>query len=368
MKVALLIDSLGFGGAQRQIVNLAVELKALGHDISVVRYHKDDFYLPFLQKAGIELITVATDGVFSRLLQIRKVIRSIAPDVVISFMGTPNFCASVASIGRRSWKLIISERVAKNSNFQSPKARIMKKVQALCADAIVCNSKAARDMWAHYYPGTASKLAIIYNIIDVPALQGQPIQDGKCRILIAARYEPVKNLQGLLQAILLLSDEERKKLELHWYGNENVVVGGESVLLSGKRFVTENGLTDTVFLHPATDQIYSHMVESDFVALFSHAEGLPNAIIEGMSLRKPVIMSRVSDYDVLVSPDNGFCCDPASTEDISRVLRNAIHSTPEQRRIMGQYSWDKVKKVCAHDAVVAKWNDLISTLCSQVRK
>ena len=362
MKIVLLADSLGFGGAQRQISNLAVELKALGHDVIFARYQKDDFYRPLLQKAQIEPVMVESSGAISRLLKIRKFIRNAKPDVVISFDNIPSFCACFAAIGSHKWKTIISERLAKHSMFRGKKAALIKGVQARYADAIVCNSNCAQKLWEQYYPKTAKKLTTIYNIIDVPNTEGQPTQDGKCRLLVAARYEPVKNLLGLLKAVNSLTAEEKAQLEIHWYGNENVVADGESVLQQGKKFVKENGLQHTVFLHPATDKIYEKMANTDYVALFSYAEGLPNAIIEGMSLKKPVVMSKVSDYAVLVDESNGFCCDPNSTEDIANAIRKAMDTTQEQRQAMGQKSYEKIRNVCSRQAVIAQWCSLIDDL------
>ena len=123
MKITLLVDSLGFGGAQRQIANLAVELKAKGHEVTFLRYVKDDFYLPLLQKADIVPLTVLSKNTVGRLKNIRKAIRSINPDILISFMSTPNFCACIASVGKHPWKLIVSERIANHNAFLNKKAR-----------------------------------------------------------------------------------------------------------------------------------------------------------------------------------------------------------------------------------------------------
>ena len=359
MKIVLLADSLGFGGAQRQIANLAVELKTRGHEVAFVRYCKDDFYLSLLEKANIEPITVESGNAISRLLKIRKTIKQLAPDVLISFMTTPNFCASVASIGKHEWKLIVSERIANNSAFLNKKSVFMKKIQAKYADAIVCNSKTAQSLWEKYYPETKNKLSTIYNIIDVPEIAIETQNDGKCRLLVAARYEREKNLDGMLKAVMLLTNEERDKLEIHWYGKSNVAGAAESVLDNGNNFIKENGLDQCVFLHPATDKIYPLMAESDFVSLFSHMEGLPNSIIEGMSFKKPIVMSTVSDYDVLVDESNGFLCDPNSPQSIADALRNAINTTQEQREKMGQCSYEKIQKICSREAVVAQWEALL---------
>ena len=359
MKITLLVDSLGFGGAQRQIANLAVELKAKGHEISFLRYAKDDFYLPLLQKAAIEPITVESGNPVSRLLGIRKVVRSIRPDILISFMGTPNFCACIASVGKHPWKLIVSERIANHGAFLNKKARFMKKVQAKYADAIVCNSKCAEGLWEKYYPKTKSKLSTIYNIIDIPEVSTEKKNDGKCRLLIAARYETEKNLDGMIEAVKLLDASEREKLEIHWYGKANVSNSVESAYDKGARIVKESSLDSCIFLHPATDKIHEFMAEADFVALFSHMEGLPNSIIEGMTLKKPIVMSKVSDYAVLVDDTNGFLCDPTSPEDIAKAIRDAINTTEDERDKMGEASYSRIQTICSREAVISQWEEMI---------
>ena len=52
MKVLCLIDGLGSGGAQRQLVGLASLLKKEGYDVLVVYYHGDHFFVPFLKEKG----------------------------------------------------------------------------------------------------------------------------------------------------------------------------------------------------------------------------------------------------------------------------------------------------------------------------
>ncbi len=360
MKIALLIDSLGFGGAQRQIVNLAISFKALGHDISFLRYYPDNFYLPLLNEAGIDPITVESKNAIGRIFAIRKNLKRIDPDVVISFVGIPNFCASLASAGKHRWKLITSERIANQGAFKNKKVAFMKSVQARYSDAIVCNSKCAQELWEKYYPKVKHKLSTVYNIIDVPEIATSVKNDGKCRMIVAARYEREKNLDGLLKAVSRLAPEERERLEIHWYGKSNIADATESVINPGKRYIEENSMENCVFLHPATDQIYPLMAESDFVALFSYIEGLPNAVIEGMTLKKPIVMSTVSDYAVLVDESNGFLCDPGSIESIAEALRRAINTTPKMREEMGRRSCEKIGRLCSVESVVSQWEALIN--------
>lgn len=359
MKIVLLVDSLGFGGAQRQIVNLAACLKDDGHDIVFLRYRRDDFYRSVLEDAGIEPELLSHKWAVARMLKIRKAIRNASPDVVISFLTVPNFYACVAAIGRHKWKTVISERLNDEGSFLDKKKRLLRTVQAKCADEIICNSKSAEALWKKYFPKLEGKVHTIYNIIEMPNIQSVMSDDGKCRMIVAARYEDVKNLHGMLKAVTLLSNEEKNKLEIHWYGKSNVAGAADSVLGKGEEFIKENKLENCVFLHPATDKIYPIIAESDFISLFSFMEGFPNAIIEGMTLKKPVVMSKVSDYYVLVDEENGFLCDPSSPEDIANALRKAINTTNEQRVEMGQKSHKKIKEICSREVVVKQWERLL---------
>lgn len=361
MRVTLLIDSLGFGGAQRQIANLAVELKECGYEVNLIRYRMDDFYLSILQKGGIAPIFAGHKNVLVRALKISKAIDGTKPDVVISFMDASNFYASLASFGKK-WKLIIGERITNPLRFTSCQGKVLKTVMKHRASAICCNSQSAADLWESFFPEVKEKLCTIYNIVDLPEAKAVPVSDGKIRFLVAARYEREKNLLGVIEAISTLSDAERNSLELHWFGKANIGSGKDSLLDTAKDAIEKNNLTEQIFLHPATDHIHDEMAKADFVSLFSFMEGLPNAILEGMALKKPIVMSKVSDYAVLVNEENGFLCDPADPADIAKAIRSALAITPEQRTKMGDRSYEKLLSICSKDAIVEKWIALLTKI------
>lgn len=362
MKIAFLIDSFGFGGAQRQLINLAVELKKRGNMVTIFRFYPDDFYLSLLEGSGIVPVTVQSKNKINCAFQIRNAIRTFAPDVLISFMGVPNFLGAVASMGPHRWKFIASERIANESLFSNGKSKLFRRFVAKYAYAISCNSQSAADLWKKYFPETENKLCTIYNIVDLPEAKAVPVSDGKIRFLVAARYEREKNLLGVIEAISTLSDAERNSLELHWFGKANIGSGKDSLLDTAKDAIEKNNLTEQIFLHPATDHIHDEMAKVDFVSLFSFMEGLPNAILEGMALKKPIVMSKVSDYAVLVNEENGFLCDPADPADIAKAIRAALATTPEQRAEMGEKSYEKLLSICSKDAIVEKWIALLTKI------
>ena len=84
MKILCFIDSLGAGGAQRQLVELAKGFKEKGHEVEFLIYHHIIFFGSQLKEQNIPITIITESNYFKRLLKIRNAIRSYNPDVVIS--------------------------------------------------------------------------------------------------------------------------------------------------------------------------------------------------------------------------------------------------------------------------------------------
>lgn len=165
--IVLFIDNLGSGGAQRQVVNIAVLLKQVGYCVRVLVYQNIPFYKPLLDKENIKVDLVESASYFYRIINIRKYFMKSDADVVIAFLETPCFLACLSKIGNKKWKLITTERSAKMATFTSHRNRIMNYCERF-SDAKVGNSEYAMKLWEKYYPQFSDKYSVIYNIISVP--------------------------------------------------------------------------------------------------------------------------------------------------------------------------------------------------------
>src|SRR6185312_15992024 len=96
LKILCVIDCLGSGGAQRQLVGLAVAFKEKGHDVTFLVYHEDNFFKATLDTAYISVILVQESNYWTRLLKMRRYIRHGQFDVVISFLDAANFICEMA--------------------------------------------------------------------------------------------------------------------------------------------------------------------------------------------------------------------------------------------------------------------------------
>lgn len=339
MKILLLIDSLGSGGAQRQMVTLAALLKQRGQEVSFLLYADDGFFQKEVEKLHIPIHLIRTKSYVQRIWQVRKYIRNGKYDAVISFMDTPNFLNNFAAIGGKNWKVITSERSSKEDYLFTKQGRIFGWFQRY-SDAIVCNSYNALAMWEKHYPQYKHKLLVIYNPVLLPEITKEyiPKRNAKLHVVIAASYQYLKNPLGLIEAISLLSDNEKEKLSVNWYGEKNVSNGGTRAYDESVSKIAEYKLENILTLNEPTKDIVNKMHEADVVALLSELEGLPNAICEGMMIGKPIVMTKVSDYRELVDTTNGILCDWDKPETIKNALVYMMEQKEDKLLKMGHQS------------------------------
>lgn len=359
-KILCFIDNLGSGGAQRQLVTIAKIFKSKNHDVSFLIYGSSYFFLEELKFNQIYVHECKTKNYISRIFKIRNHIRKNNYDVVISFLETPSFLNNFSAIGGKGWKVITSERSSKTHKFVTVKGKIYGFFQRY-ADFIVCNSNNARQLWINYYPKYEKKVTTIYNAVQLPEISSVyiPKKDKKIHLVVAASYQYLKNPLGLVKALSLLDSTEREKFLIEWYGQIEIVKIGTKPYDETKKFIKDFNLENVVNLYGPTKSIANIMNKADFVALFSKVEGLPNVICEAMMIGKPIIMTRVSDYERLVDDSNGFLCDSEDPESIKNTLIKANKLTDNEIIRMGNNSKRKAEKLFEENIIYDSWKAII---------
>src|SRR5580700_10449957 len=113
MRLLLIIDHFGSGGAQRQMVELACGLKRRGHAVEMfVYFPQHDFFRGLLDEHQIPVHERpegrgSSIGVVSRLAAL---MRSGRFDIAVSFLSTANIFAELARVVAPATRLVVSER------------------------------------------------------------------------------------------------------------------------------------------------------------------------------------------------------------------------------------------------------------------
>lgn len=329
-KILCFIDSLGAGGAQRQMVGLAVMLKEKGYNVKVLVYHDNPFFLQTLEEAYVDVeINHKATKHFSRIYYIYKSINSFNPDVVISYLDTPNIIASICKMLGGKFKLIVSERntTQKITKIGRLKYYLFKKV-----DYVVPNSFTQENFIKEHFQYLIPKLKVIPNFVDTDHFLPAMI-DKSCNepiILSMGRITPQKNILNYLKAIAILR-KRGLKFRAIWYGNTD----NREYEKECYRLLNELQLNSVFEFRSASKDVVNKYQEASIFCLPSLFEGTPNVLCEAMSCGVPIVCSDVCDNSRLVENSfNGYLFNPLDANDISDKLNRMLILTKKEYDVM----------------------------------
>lgn len=309
MRFLLFIDSLGAGGAQRQLVGLARMLKEDGEQVKVITYHDNPFYLPILEEGGVDYENVSkARNKYMRLYYIRKAIKEYEPDWVIAYLDMPCMLACVCKLLGGRFKLLVSER---NTTQKLTKKERFKFWLFRWADKIVPNSYSQERFILENNLAPRAKVKTITNFVDTSYFKNEEKRVRKAvpEIVVAASIWPSKNTLGFIEAVKLLRDSG-KKFVVNWYGKSETNM---DYFNECQRKINSYRLESYIKLKDKSSKIKEVYLGADYFCLPSFYEGTPNALCEAISCGIPVVCSDVCDNSIYVREgENGSLFNPHS--------------------------------------------------------
>lgn len=281
MKVLFYINTIGGGGAERAISNTASYFAEQGWDtilLTSFRIKNEFTYSKKVKRMSIENDQIMQSCVkrnISRIKAVRQICKREGIDVVVSFMGEPNFRALIAVTGLKT-KCVISVRNDPVREYGGAVRQLLGRYLLPCANGAVFQTEDAK-MW---FPEKLQKRsAIIYNVVDDRFYSVD--YKGGTNIISCGRINPVKNHALLVRSFKKVHDLY-PNVHLCIYGEQDVHVGLSEL-------IGELDLCDTVFLMGRTDDVPSVLAEAKLFVLSSNYEGMPNALMEAMAAGVPCI-------------------------------------------------------------------------------
>ena len=152
MQIMLYINTLGGGGAERVMSQLANHLVDSGNKVMLVlSFPVENEYpvIPGVKKVYLEKHERKQSRIMrniSRIQGLRKLCKQYRPDALISFMQEPNFRALIATIGLPV-KTIVSVRNDPNREYAGIIGKIVGKVLLPTADGCVFPEPFGALLW-----------------------------------------------------------------------------------------------------------------------------------------------------------------------------------------------------------------------------
>jgi glycosyltransferase involved in cell wall biosynthesis len=311
MNIALLIRSLNYGGAERQLVLLAKGLHECGHQVRVMVLYPNGPLEKDLHQAGVPIRSLNKRGRWDAAGFFLRLIRSLQeekPDTLYSYLAVPNLFTVILKPLFPRIKMIWGVRA---SNVDLSRydwlARLtywLERRLSRFADLIIVNSRSGFDhAAAHGFP--KNKMVVIPNGIDTERFFPDPaarelvrkewgVSENEKLIGLVGRLDPMKDHPTFLRAAALLA-QERADVRFVCVGD-----GPADYRQKLHALCKDLGLADRVIWAGTRADMPAVYNALDIAASSSYGEGFPNVIGEAMACGISCVVTDVGDSAMVV--------------------------------------------------------------------
>lgn len=353
--IAILIDSLKSGGAQKQSALLA---KVLSKTFKVVYVIFDDSnsrqsFVSILE-GGIDIKVEALNG--NKLTNIYKLVqlfKQYKPVASFSYLPYGNFINGIAGKISNIKHTIGGIR---NSEVEYSKLLFEKFSHNYFLESSISNSEAGK-VW-HRDKGFNKPIFYIPNCfpLDVESIERSPT-DNLIKVLSVGRFVEQKNYDLALECIL----ECKSKLQSTSYDIHYTIVGYGPLEESIRDKITTLGLNDTVDIVLNPVDMHKFYSDADIYLCTSKFEGMSNSIMEAMSFSLPIVATDVGGNPALVEDGiNGFLTEETISSVSTNIMKLIEHH--EQRHRFGHKSYELLKNNFSEDAFAKHYQTIINNL------
>jgi glycosyltransferase involved in cell wall biosynthesis len=268
-------------------------LQRMGYSVKLVCAKAEGRYAS-LVPSDVELIDLKAPRMLSALTAFRSVLLTECPAVVYSTIVHANLAVLLASIGIKGTKVIIRESNAPISEEKRTIGRkfshFLAKLLYPRATAIICVSEKVREELLQMCPTAQGRVVVCPTpVIDASLLQQSeealPDEDrvffqDTPTIVSVARLHPQKNLSLLLKALATVNQTRPLQLAILGDGALKQTLIAEALQL---------GIANQVRFFGFKSNPFSYMRAARALVLSSDYEGMPNVIIQALSLEVPVV-------------------------------------------------------------------------------
>ena len=336
------------GGQERALTSLANYFAGKKYKVSIINLFKTEQFYPL--ENSIEVIWPKTERsqhhrlayAFLIIQFLRKVIKKVKPDVLLSFGEWFNPFVIFSTRFLRI-PLYVFDRMGPQMKMD-PFVNLARKVLYRYACGIIVQTSTAAKIVAK--KTGATNIAVIPNMVNII---NTDVSIKKNQIVTLGRLSREKGHIYLVRAFGKLT---QKGWSLH-------IIGDGPERQSLEREILSLGLTGRVKFYGHLKDFGQILGESDIFVLPSLYEGFPNALIEAMSVPLPCISSNciAGPGDIIKDGVNGLLVEPGNVEALASAMTSLIQD-PDLREKLASEAF-KVRDTLAFDKIAKQYVDFI---------
>lgn len=338
--------ALVLGGAERVISILSHPLSSHYERVVIIEWIEATRFYDVNPK--VDIVNIETEcgskSLFKKMLWFRRYVKQSNPDLILSFL-YPWSIKLLASLILNNSKVVVAERQDPRKVKGGFFTKLLRDILYIKAIGILVQTEENR----RYYPfWLRKKTYTIYNPIMMNReLVGSAFQtDKENSIVTVGRLSVEKNHFFLIDSFIeFYRDHPEYKLLIY----------GDGVLRHDlEKYVSDKIMAGAILFKGNTKDVFSCIKNASVFVLPSKYEGMPNALIEAMSLGLPCISTKVSGATELIHDGiNGILVD---VDDKSQMV-NALNFLVSNRDIANVYAQraTEVYSLTNSDIIFDKW-------------
>lgn len=361
MKIAFVIYSLGTGGAERAVSGLANYL-INSNEISIITLVKSTSFYDL--DGNVQLLhclgaTQTHTNIFKsffnggrRINHLIKHLKSVKPDVVISFMHTSN----IYSIWACKWlsiPCIISERANHAVDKIPTNHERLRNLSYPHCSKLIVQTRGNQNYYSKILP--LDKISIVPNAISSIIKSNRAFKGGNKErfILSVGSFKNGKAQDVLIKAFAQLPNSSNWRL---------VFLGEGQNLVKFKMLVNELGLAGKVDFKGAQKDVPFYYNRAAMFVFTSEHEGFPNALLEALYFGIPSISTNCphGPADMITEGENGFLVPVGDVNALVEKMRLLMESIELQEKFR-KNALESTKKY-EMEKIAAQWMEVIKAV------
>lgn len=345
-RVAVIIDSLKVGGAQKLVSVYAASASAHGLSPVVITLREDNApsILDPIRLSGIQVIALHASTIFNirRIWRLANILKDEKVDIVQTHLIYSNILGSLAA---RLAKIPMIATLHSTTARRDLKSWIFKRVENFLlrkfATRIVAVGQVVADFNKDHYG--YRRIDVIPNGIPKPEIP-QPGERDRLRqevtgngsdsiIITVGRFSSAKGYDDMIEAFNMLRMRDTK--------SKLLMVGSGGTVNSIRDKIENLQLTQSVILAGERDDVHHLLALSDVYVSSSHREGLPLAVLEAMMAGLPIVATSVGDIPNVVTEETGVVVPPHRPELLAAAIEDILKN-PKKRAAMGKAAHRRV--------------------------
>lgn len=348
------------GGAERVAAHLANAWAARGDRVTLVATFSGRGDCHYQLDPNVRLIFLADlvqgkglTGFWNRLRALRNLVRSDAPDTVVSFLTNVNILALLATVGL-DVPVVVSERTYPGGFNPGRALSVMRRFTYPRASRVVMLASKGIEWLSQHIP--RARGAVIFNPVIYPLAKGQPFVDTANAIfpnrkimLGVGRFDDDKQFDKLILAFGRLAQAHPD-----W---DVVIVGDGPKRAALEELIERLGLGSRVFLPGRVGNVGDWYGKSDIYVMSSRVEGFPNTLAEAMAHGCAAISfdCDTGPRDIIADGVNGLLVQPVG--DVEK-LASAMDRLMKDEQLRGRMQKEacKVRDRFSTASILKEWD------------